>query len=224
MGLFVPNLSMITPNMGMTKVSRASGTQPERISLADALFGGTQQRVLGWVFGQPQRSFYANELIGLIGAGSGGVQRELTRLVQSELVTTKQVGNQKHYQANPASPVFEELCGLAQKTVGLAEPLKAALQPLAQGIAAAFVYGSVAKRQDAASSDIDLMLVSDELNYGELYGALEESSQRLGRKVNPTIYTRAELASRAERGDSFITRVLSQPKIWLVGDDRALGL
>jgi predicted nucleotidyltransferase len=134
------------------------------------------------------------------------------------------VGNQKHYQANPASPVFEELCGLAQKTVGLAEPLKAALQPLAQGIAAAFVYGSVAKRQDAAGSDIDLMLVSDELNYGELYGALEESSQRLGRTVNPTIYTRAELASRIERGDAFITRVLEQPKIWLVGDDSALGL
>jgi hypothetical protein len=67
------------------------------------------------------------------------------------------------------------------------------------------------------------MLVSDELNYGELYGALEESSQRLGRKVNPTIYTRAELANRIERGDSFIARVLSQPKIWLVGDDSALG-
>jgi len=116
------------PNMG-TKAG--DPLQPKRTSLADALFSATQQKVLGYLFGQPERSFYATELIGLVGAGSGAVQRELARLAASGLVTVSRVGNQKHYQANPDSPIHAELCGIAMKTVGLAEPLRVALAPLA---------------------------------------------------------------------------------------------
>ena len=107
-----------------------------------------------------------------------GLSRELARLAQTELVTVRLSGNQKHYQANPQSPIYAELCGIAQKTIGLAEPLRTSLAPLASRIHAAFVYGSVAKRQDTASSDVDLMLISDDVNYGELFATLEE----LGRK------------------------------------------
>ena len=211
--------------MGTKRVVSTRQPAPlERLSLADALFGSTQQRVLGLLFGQPERSFYANELIALANSGTGAVQRELARLVQSELVSVRQSGNQKHYQANPQAPIFPELCGIAQKTMGLAEPLRAALAPLAGHIRAAFVYGSVAKRQDTASSDVDLMLISDQLNYGELYAALEVLTERLGRTVNPTIYSPAELAQRVQRGDAFITRVLQQSKIWIIGDEDALGL
>ncbi|MBA3596829.1 MAG: hypothetical protein H0W40_05550 [Methylibium sp.] len=96
---------------------------------------------LGLLFGQPSRSFYATELIGLVGSGSGAVQRELANLAQSGLVTVSAVGNQKHYQANTDSPIFAEQCGIAQKTVSLAEPLRKALAPLARQIIAAFVYG-----------------------------------------------------------------------------------
>ena len=210
------------PNMGICKKPAARQVQPA--SLAAALFSGTQQRVLAWLFGQPERSFYATELIGLAGAGSGAVQRELARLAQSGLVTARAVGNQKHYQANPASPIYAELCGIVQKTVGLAEPLREALAPLAARIRAAFVYGSVAKREDTASSDIDLMLVSDDLAYSDLYAALEAVSHRLGRTVNPTIYTPQELAKRIKRKEAFVTRVLAHPKLWLIGGDDALGL
>lgn len=198
--------------------------RPLRTSLADALFSGTQQRVLGLIFGQPQRSFYAKELISLINSGSGAVQRELARLAQSELVTVRLYGKQKHYQANEHSPIYAELCSIVQKTIGLAEPLKVALAPLATRIRGAFVYGSVAKRQDTASSDVDLMVISDDLNYADLFATLEELKQGLGRTVNPTIFASKELAQRMKRGDSFITRVLSQPKIWLIGDEHALGL
>lgn len=194
------------------------------MSLTDALFSGTQQRVLGLLFGQPERSFYAAELMALVRGGSGAVQRELARLAQSELVTVRVVGRQKHYQANPESPIFAELCAIAQKTMALAEPLRAALAPLASRIRAAFVYGSVAKREDTAGSDVDLMLVSDDLSYPELYVALEALSQQLGRPVNPTLYTPQELAHRVTRGDSFIKRVLDQPKIWLIGGDDALAV
>ena len=106
--------------MGTSK--NQTTTTPRTISLADALFSGTQQRVRGLLFGQPERSFYATELINLAGVGSGAVQRELASLSQSGLVTVKPVGNQKHYQANPASPIYDELCGMVRKTVGLAEP------------------------------------------------------------------------------------------------------
>jgi len=210
------------PIMGITKTSASQ--RPRSESLADALFSGTQQRVLAWLFGQPERSFYATELIGLAGAGSGAVQRELARLAQSGLVTARAVGNQKHYQANPAAPIYAELCGIVQKTVGLAEPLREALAPLAHRIHAAFVYGSVAKREDTAASDIDLMLVSDDLAYPDLYAALEAASQRLGRTVNPTIYTPQELGRRVKRKEAFTTRVLAQPKLWLIGGEDALGL
>jgi predicted nucleotidyltransferase len=146
------------------------------------------------------------------------------RLSQSGLITAQAVGNQKHYRANPASPVFDELSAIVQKTFGLAEPLRAALAPLAKRISAAFVYGSVAKQQDTASSDVDLMVVSDSLSYPDLYTAIESAGQRLGRTVNPTIYTHKELTKRIKSGEAFVTRVLEQPKIWLIGGEDDLAI
>ena len=208
------------PNMGTSK--NQTTTTPRTSSLADALFSGTQQRVLGLLFGQPERSFYATELINLAGAGSGAVQRELAGLAQSGLVTVKPVGNQKHYQANPASPIYDELCGLVRKTVGLAEPLRAALAPLATQIKAAFVYGSVAKKEDTASSDIDLMLVSDTMTFSDTILALQAATVLLGREVNPNIFTTQDFAKRLKEGGSFVSRVMAQPKVWLIGGEHDL--
>lgn len=198
--------------------------KPTSHGLADALFSRTQQRVLGLLFAQPERSFYATELIGLAGGGSGAVQRELARLAQSGLVTVRSVGNQRHYQANAESPIHAELCAIVQKTVGLAEPLREALAPLTGKIRAAFIYGSVAKRQDAAGSDIDLMLVGDDLTYGDCFAALEAATQRLGRTVNPTILSPSELATRIRQDNAFFVRVMSQPKIWLIGGEHDLAV
>ena len=152
------------------------------------------------------------------------MQRELARLAQSGLVTVKPVGNQKHYQANPGSPIYEELCSMVRKTVGMAEPLRAALAPLAAQIKVAFVYGSIAKQQDTARSDIDLMLVSDTLTYGDTILALQNVSAQLGREVNPNIFTPQDFAKRLREGGSFVSRVMAQPKVWLIGgpDDLAL--
>jgi predicted nucleotidyltransferase len=192
---------------------------PTTANLSDALFSTTQQRVLGLLFGQPDRSFYATELIGLAGVGSGGVQRELARLAQSGLVTVRPVGNQKHYQANPEAPIYAELCGIVRKTFGMADPLRLALTPLAGQIKCAFVFGSVAKRQDTASSDIDLMVISDSLGYADIFSALELASAQLGRTVNPTIYSTKDLTKRIAQGEAFVTRVVAQPKLWLMGGD-----
>jgi predicted nucleotidyltransferase len=205
------------PKMGISprKANRASG-------LADALFSRTQQAVLGLLFGQPDRSFYATQIMAMVQAGSGAVQRELARLESSGLVTVRRVGTQKHYQANPESPLFAELCSIAQKTVGIAEPLRRALEPLAPGIVAAFVYGSLAKRTDTALSDIDLMIVSDSLSYADVFAALEDVSRTLGRTVNPTVYGRREWNKRVKAQNAFVTRVMDQPKVWLFGSADAL--
>jgi predicted nucleotidyltransferase/predicted transcriptional regulator len=215
--LRMPRMGIKMPKMG-TKTSSFSSPS-SGTNLAEALFSGTQRRVLGLLFGQPDRSFYATELIALAGVGSGAVQRELARLAQSGLVTVRPVGNQKHYQANPDSPIYAELCGIARKTVGLAEPLRAALAPLASEIHAAFVFGSVAKKTDTATSDIDLMIISDTLEYGDTFLALQAAAEQLGREVNPAIYTRNELAKRIKHGEGFVARVLSQPKVWLIGGE-----
>lgn len=192
------------------------------ISVADALFSGLQQRLLGLLFGQPERSFYGNELLRLTATGRGALQRELEKLVAADLVTITSVGNQKHYQANPASPVFAELRGIVLKSVGLADVLRAALAPLADRIALAFVFGSVARGTDTAASDIDLMIVAEGLGYTDLFEGLAAAEQTLGRKVNPTLYTPDELAEKIRTENNFVLRVLEQPKIFLTGNEHDL--
>ena len=191
--------------------------------MASALFSKVRQRVLAVLFGNPNRSFYANEVIALAQSGTGAVQRELATLSEVGLLTVKRQGNQKHYQANADAPVFAELRGLVLKTMGLADVLRAALAPLAPQIELAFVYGSVAKQQDTADSDIDVMIVSTGLGYADVFGALESATATLGRKVSPTLYTPAEITKRMSQDNAFVTRVLQQPKIWLIGNEEQLN-
>jgi predicted nucleotidyltransferase len=217
----IPKLGVIIPIMGMKKHA------PSKIAvgsgIADALFTKVQQRVLAVLFGNHERSFYANELIALAGSGSGAVQRELAQLEAAELVTVKRVGNQKHFQANSLSPVFPELRGLVLKTSGLVDVLRASLAPLAQQIEGAFIFGSVAKNKDTAQSDIDLFVVTQHLTYREFFSALEPATGRLGRVVNPTVYSRIEFEKRLREGNAFVKRVMAQPKLWIIGDDSELS-
>jgi predicted nucleotidyltransferase len=205
-----------------TKTKKIAARSPIVSGIADALFTKVQQRVLSVLFGNHSRSFYANELIDLAASGSGAVQRELAQLEAAGLVTVKRVGNQKHYQANSSAPVFDELRGLVLKTSGLVDVIRAALAPVAAQIDSAFVFGSVAKAKDTAKSDIDLMIVSDKLAYADLFAALEPATVRLGRTVNPTVYSQKEIDKRIREGNAFLKRVLGQPKLWVIGEDRGV--
>lgn len=205
---------MIKPLLGMKNHST-----PPASNIADALFPKVRQRVLAVLLGAPDRSFYTNEVIGLAQSGAGAVQRELADLTAAGLLTAHKQGNQKHYQANTASPVFAELRGLVLKTMGLADVLRTALAPLATQIEQAFVFGSIAKQQDTARSDVDLLVVSAQLSYGEVLAALETASQTLGRTINPALYTPADFRARRLRDNAFIQRVMKQPKIWLIGKE-----
>jgi len=216
MGINVPNMGRKQATPG--RVSEAA-SRYAAANLSDALFTTTQQRVLGRLFGEPGRSYAVSELIQATGAGSGAVQRELARLSGSGLLLVELVGNQKRYRANPDCPIHDELVAIVRKTFGLATPLREALEPLAGRIHTAFVYGSVAKGTDTAGSDIDLLLVADELGYADVMARLHPLVESLGREINPTIYTRAELRQRIQTGKSFVTRVLEQPRIPLIEKD-----
>ena len=157
----------------------------EAVSPSNALFSKVQQRVLGLIFAHPERSFYTSEIIRTVGSGTGAVERELSRLQRSGLVSVERIGNQKHYRANPHSPIFDELQGLVLKTVALSELLKDVLEPFADKIKTAFVYGSVAKTTDTAQSDIDVMVIGDDLNYSDLYTAFQQAEDRVLREVGP---------------------------------------
>ena len=207
---------MIIPEMGRKVWGPRTG-------LASALFTPVQQRVLGLLFGQPDRRFQSAELIRLARGGVGAVHRQLARLAASDLVTVTRIGNQKHYQARRDSPVFEELHKLIVKTVGVAEPLRQALGPRAGAIRAAFVYGSVAKGTDRARSDIDLMVVSDSLRYSDLFESLQSAEAVLGRTINPTVMTVAQWRAKRARAGSFAARVAAQARVFVIGSDDDLG-
>jgi len=192
------------------------------VSISDVLFSGGQQRVLGLLFGQPDRSFYANEIERLGMTGRGALERELKRMTASGLVTMTVIGRQKHYQANRNSPIFQELRGITLKTFGLSDVLRAALSKFANAIRFAFIYGSVAKGTDTATSDIDVMVVAEGLSYSELFEALTKAEETLGRKVSPTIYSTDDFLKKIQGENHFVIRVLDQPKIFLLGNEDVL--
>jgi len=210
----IPIVGIYLPDMGTT--TRTSG-------LANALFTPVQQRVLGLLYGQPDRRFQSAEIIRLADSGTGAVHRQLSRLAAAGLVTTTRVGNQKYYQANAGSPVFAELHGLIAKTVGLVEPIRQTLAPYAARIVTAFIYGSVARGGEGSGSDIDLMIVSDTLDHATVYEALAPAEQRLDRTINPTLLTAEEWERRRATDGSFVARVSERPRLLVMGVDDDVG-
>lgn len=193
------------------------------MTIADALFGKTQQAVLGLLFGQPERSFYLRELVAATGGGASQVQRELAALTAAGLITREPRGNQVWFRANPDSPVFGELKSLVAKTSGIADVVRAALQPFARHIVAAFIYGSVARGEHDASSDIDLLVVGS-IAPSKLAPMQLALRERLGRPLRLVVYSLAELREHAAAGEQFTATVLRQPKIWLLGTEADLNL
>jgi len=150
------------------------------------------------------------------------VQRELERLSQSGVVTVMSLGGRKQLQANKASPIFADLRGIVDKTIGVAAQLKKALDTLGSRVRFAVLYGSVAKGTDAASSDIDVLVVSDDLPQEEAFTVFAETEERLGRRISPTIYTTQEFLTRRKSGHPFLGKVLSGKHIVLAGSEDAV--
>lgn len=186
-------------------------------SLSDALFSTTQQKVLGLLYGRPDKSFYANEISRWAQVGKGNLMRELGRLHSAGILTMSRQGNQTHYQANRECPIYAELLSIVRKTFGIAEQIRVALAPSTEQLVWAFVYGSIAKGSEHAGSDIDLMLIGENLSYSDLMERLLPVEEQLGRTINPSIYTLADWKAKKAAGNSFVVRVEQQDKIDLIG-------
>ena len=206
-------MGTILPNMG---------TIPRALGLSDALFSKVQQRVLALIFSHSKRSFYVSEIVRKVHSGVGAVERELSKLERSGLVSVERIGNQKHYRANQAAPIFEELRGLIEKTVGLAEPIKKSFAPYADAIKCAFVYGSVAKGSDTAQSDVDLIVVGDDLNYSDLYTAAQDVERKLRRKVHPLFLSPEDWRRKTSDKGSVFSKISNSPKIFIIGSEKDL--
>lgn len=192
------------------------------LSISDALFGKTQQAVLGLLFGQPERSFYLRELVAASGGGISQVQKELARLTEAGLVVREPRGRQVWFRANPDSPVFGELKSLMSKTAGIADAVRAELEPFAREIQAAFIYGSVARGEHDAASDVDVLVIG-KLRPAALAPARLALGTRLGRPVQFVVLSLTEWKKRLAERDHFIVNVMRQAKIWLIGSEAALS-
>jgi len=189
--------------------------------LWNALFTRTQRQVLSLMFGYPERSFYANEVVRLAGVGTGSVQRELARLSACGLLRVRRIGNQKHYQANEHSPIFSELRSIVLKTFGVIDQLRSAVSELDGDIELALVFGpmgfSSTLESTAESGDIQMLIVSDELDYADVVSGLTEMENRIGRSVQPVLLQVDEFAALIEEENEFILGVLRQPRVLLAG-------
>ncbi len=185
--------------------------------LANSLFTHAQQKVLGLLFVRVDEEFHFNEILRLTGLGSASLQRDLARLSEAGLLQSRRVGNVRLFVPNKNSPVYAELHGLVQKTLGIPALLRKALEPLKSPQGLAFIYGSTADGSSTASSDVDLMLVDMPVSYTVLMSALEPVSMAIGRAINPTLYSLDEFLKRQREEQHFLLRVMEAPKIFMVG-------
>jgi predicted nucleotidyltransferase len=191
-------------------------------ALANVLFGKARGAILALLYGHPDESFYYRQITRqLNGISVGTVQRELDNLSQLGLVGRSTVGKQVFYQANRNHPVFSELRALVAKTVGVFQVLRSALGPLVKKISLAFVYGSVARQEENAASDIDLMIVG-KVALEQVLARIADAEQSLGRSINPTVYSAAEFKSKLASGNHFLNSVVHGEKVFLIGDEDEL--
>jgi predicted nucleotidyltransferase len=186
--------------------------------LVSALFPKSRRMVLGLLMSHPDRAFYLREIAEITGLGVGHVQRELGRLVKAGIIHRFKQGRHVYFRADPACSIFDELRGIVIKTVGVGDVLRHALMPLRDRIRVAFVFGSVARREEHSSSDVDLMVIGD-VSLAEVVGVIRDVEQSLGRPVNPTVYPPAEFSSKLAVGHHFVTKVVEREKLMLIGDE-----
>jgi predicted nucleotidyltransferase/Fe2+ or Zn2+ uptake regulation protein len=190
-------------------------------NLSSILFTKTRRAVLSLLYGHADESFYLRQIVRMTGTGLGPAQRELKQLTDTGIIRRFVQGHQVYFQANPDSPIFNELKSLITKTTGVAEPLRSALAPIADRIGIALVYGSIAKGEENHRSDVDLLLVGD-VSFPEVVKTLRSAQEILGREINPTVYPVDEFRSRIAEDHYFIRDILNGPKIFVIGDEDEL--
>jgi predicted nucleotidyltransferase len=191
-------------------------------ALGDLLFGQTRGRILALLYGMPDQDFFTRQIARQVGTSVGTVQRELETLLKIGLIERSDTGMQVFYQANRNHPAYAELHSLIAKTAGAFHILRSVLAPLAKKTAFAFVYGSLARGEENAGSDVDLMVIGD-VSLDELLAQLTSAERDLGRSINPTVFSLKEFKSKLKAGNHFLKSVMRGEKVLLIGDENDLG-
>ncbi len=187
------------------------------MSVSDLLFPNQYRRkVLALLLMRPHKWVHLRELARLTGASPGTLKKELDALLAAGLLSSQKVGNQTQFSANEAHPVYPELSGLIRKTTGLHDLLANALQPLAELVEVAFVFGSMARATETSHSDVDVMVIGN-ATFGQVVNALYDVQNTLAREINPKVMTRSEWQSKRAEANTFVQELLDQPKIFLMG-------
>ncbi len=187
-----------------------------------SLFGHTRSALLAMLYGHADQSFYVRQLVRAVGAGHGALQRELKYLTEMGLILRRTQGNQVLYQANSQSPIFSEIKGLITKTVGIHDIIRSALMSLEPEIQIAFVYGSVARQNERANSDLDLMVLGD-ASFSEVVSALGPAQKALDREINPTVFPVSEFRSKLAAGNHFLRSVMKEKRLFVLGTENELA-
>lgn len=192
------------------------------LDAASLLFGEYRRRVLALLLLRPEESRHVRDIARELGKPPGTLLRELNALAKAGVLQRRRVGNQVHFQADAASPIYEDLRNILKKTVGIADVLREALAPLAAKIDTAFVYGSVARGDERPGSDLDLMIVG-QVSFADVVAALAPAQETLRREVNPNVFPALEFRKKTAAGEPFLKRVLAERKIFIVGNADDVG-
>jgi predicted nucleotidyltransferase len=188
----------------------------------ELMFGVYRRQLLAQLLLRPDEKFHVRELGRMTGISAGSIHRELKAMSESGLLLREHAGNQVLYQANLACPIYAELAAIFRKTIGLATLMRDALTDLVGKIDLAFVFGSMASGEQNASSDVDVLVVGD-LSLAEVVKALSAVQPTLGREINPVVMTVDKFIAQLNKQDRFVTRVLDEPKIFLIGKEDEFG-
>jgi predicted nucleotidyltransferase len=187
-----------------------------------SLFGHTRSALLALLYGHADQSFYLRQLVRMVGAGHGALQRELKHLTDMGLIARRTQGNQVLYRANSQSPIFSEIKSLIAKTVGIHDVICSALASLRSEIQIAFVYGSVARQKERANSDVDLMILGN-ATFSDVVLALGPAQRVLGREINPTVFPVSEFRSKLAARNHFLHSVMREKRLFVLGTEHELA-
>ncbi len=183
--------------------------------IGPTLFPAARLAVLRWLT-DTEDGLHLRELERRSGLNKHGLARELHALRDAGILVSKRVGNQIIYRLNPDCPIYDELRSIVRKTVGLAGVLRQALEPFANRIDLAYVYGSFARGEMRPDSDVDLMIVGA-VSLREVSSAIRLAGRTLRRVVNPTSYAPDEYQAELHKEDSFVARVHNASRIDVIG-------
>jgi predicted nucleotidyltransferase len=190
--------------------------------LASLLFGGYRRRVLGLLLLHPDETYHVREIARMTDTAAGTLHKELARLAQGGLLSRERIGNQLRYAANRQCPVFEELASILRKTSGLADIVLDSLAGYGKRIKVALIFGSVARGEERAGSDVDVLIIGS-IGFADAVKALHSTQEKIGRELNPVVMSPDEFRRKQEAGDGFVREIIAKEKIFLIGDEDELG-